>query len=115
MTEQEMDELIAIEDARLRKQTLIEPLIKCADKYALCAEFDGHIEPEKMVNPLPSKQNVNWFINKIQGFIEDELILNREYWDDKKIKYAPQFDKLDGASRLAFYLEWYEIKRRLGI
>ncbi len=86
-----------------------ELFIKLLQKYAICAVFGGTIEPDWEV-PMPSRANVNWFVDKIQGYFEDEIIMNRTYWEGKGKTQAPPFDKLDSQTRLAMYQEWQKLK-----
>ena len=60
--------------------------------------------------PAPSKEKVNAFIERVDGFFETELKKNKEYWADKGRDMPPEFNRLQGAARLAFFQDYYRVK-----
>jgi len=92
----------------------VEPQIQLLEKYytALEAGVADFCEPD-YTQPVPTKEEVNTFIEKIDDFFAYELKCNPDYWKEKEVDKAPEFARLGGKARLCLFQQWYARKAEM--
>lgn len=56
-----------------------------------------------------SKEKVDNLINQIVDWFQTQLARDAEYWNKQGMYESPDYDKLEGGARLAFYQDLVEV------
>jgi len=83
-------------------------LVEIAQLFKNVADLEASVTPN-LTDDLPSKEDADAFIERIDNWFEDEISANSNYWKNVKCKESgPEYYRLDSPSRLAFHQMWYK-------